>query len=336
MRQIKLRVDRRDGRVAAFLQLGPDEGWGNNVVQATFDGATGMPAQFAASGLVAGNPAQTSVTGVVLDNSNVPIRGVTMHLLGLSQGTNGNVPIDVVPAVQTDSQGQFTLTQAPIGVFKLMADGTTAAVGTKKDPTLEFDVTTVAGRSTGVGMPIYLKDLDTVNQICVTDTTGGTLTLPDSPGFSSTVAPGSATFPGGSRSGCISATPVHMDKIPMAPGFGQQPRFILTIQPVGDDVQPSGGDDATERGWFGAAGGDRDVFLRSRPGVVRGDRHRDGEQRRNVDRIRSGSGCAQGGLALWGASGASGLRMLVRDVSTVRRRLRVCSGSVVQQPAARL
>ena len=199
---------------------------------------TGMPAQFAASGLVAGNPAQTSVTGVVLDNSNLPIPGVTMHLLGLSQGTNGNVPIDVVPAVQTDSQGQFTLTQAPIGVFKLMADGTTAAVGTKKYPTLEFDVTTVAGRSTGVGTPIYLQNLDTVNQLCVTATTGGTLTLPDSPGFSLTVAPGSATFPGGSRSGCISATPVHMDKIPMAPGFGQQPRFILTIQPVGTTFNP--------------------------------------------------------------------------------------------------
>ena len=200
--------------------------------------ATGQPAVFAASGLVAGNPAQTSVTGVVLDNSSVPIPGVTMHLLGLSQGTNGNVPIDVVPAVQTDSQGQFTLTQAPIGVFKLMADGTTAAVQGKKFPTLEFDVTTVAGRSTTVGMPIYVQNLDTVNQICVTDTTGGTLTLPDSPGFSLTVAPGSATFPGGSRSGCISATPVHMDKIPMAPGFGQQPRFILTIQPAGTTFNP--------------------------------------------------------------------------------------------------
>lgn len=76
--------------------------------------------------------------------------------------------VDVVPSVQTDAQGQFTLTQAPIGVFKLMADGTTVAVVGKKFPTLEFDVTTVAGRNTTVGMPIYLKNLDTVNQVCVT------------------------------------------------------------------------------------------------------------------------------------------------------------------------
>jgi hypothetical protein len=104
-----------------------------------------------------------------------------------------------------------------------MADGTTA---------------TVTGRSTTIGMPIYLKELDTVNQVCVAETTGSTLTLPAFPGFSLTVAPGSATFPGGSRSGCISATPVNMDKVPMAPGFGQQPRFIVTIQPVGTTLNP--------------------------------------------------------------------------------------------------
>jgi hypothetical protein len=227
-----------DGRAAAFLELGPDEGQSNNVVQATFYGYAGTPAVFVATGLVAGNPAQTSVTGVVLDNSSLPIPGVTMRLLTLSQGTNGNVPVDVVPPVQTDAQGQFTLTQAPVGVFKLMADGTTATVPGKQYPTLEFDVTTVAGRSTTVGMPIYLKNLDTVDQICVSATTGGTLTLPAYPGFSLTVAPGSATFPGGSLSGCITATPVNMDKIPMAPGFGQQPRFILTIQPVGTTFNP--------------------------------------------------------------------------------------------------
>jgi hypothetical protein len=226
-----------DGRAAAFLHLGTVEGQGNQVVTATFAGNPGSPAMFVASGLVAGNPAQTSVTGVVLDNSNVPIPGVTMRLLALSQGTTGNVPVEVVPTVQTDSQGQFTITQVPVGVFKLMADGSTV-LAAKQYPTLEFDVTTVAGRATTVGMPIYLQSLDTVNQLCVGDTTGGTLTLPAVPGFALTVAPGSATFPGGSLYGCITATPVNMDKVPMAPGFGQQPRFIVTIQPVGTAFNP--------------------------------------------------------------------------------------------------
>jgi hypothetical protein len=227
-----------DGRAAAFLQLGPDEGRVNNVVQATFEGNPGAPAIFPASGLVAGNPAQTSVTGVVLDNSNLPIPGVTMRLLALSQGTTGNVPVEVVPPVTTGAQGQFTITQAPVGIFKLMADGATAAVEGKRYPTLEFDVTTVAGRSTTIGMPMYLQALDTANQLCVSETAGGTLTLPAFPGFSLTVGPGSATFAGGSRAGCLTATVVNPDKVPMAPDFGKQPRFVLTIQPVGTLFNP--------------------------------------------------------------------------------------------------
>ena len=33
-------------------------------------------------------------------------------------------------------------------------------------------------------------------------------------------------------------TVVHADKMPMAPGFGQQPRFIVTIQPPGVHFDP--------------------------------------------------------------------------------------------------
>jgi len=96
----------------------------------------------------------------------------------------------------------------------------------------------VPGNDTTVGMPIYLPALDTINKLCVDATHGGTLKLPQSPGFALTVLPGSATFPGGSHQGCISVTPVHGDKVPMAPGFGQQPRFIVTIQPVGTMFNP--------------------------------------------------------------------------------------------------
>ena len=33
-------------------------------------------------------------------------------------------------------------------------------------------------------------------------------------------------------------TPVNGDKVPMAPGFGQQPQFIVSIQPVGTVFNP--------------------------------------------------------------------------------------------------
>jgi hypothetical protein len=74
--------------------------------------------------------------------------------------------------------------------------------------------------------------------VCVDATHGGTLTLAGVPGFSLTVVSGSATFPGGSRQGCVSVSTVHGDKVPMSPGFGQQPRFIVTIQPVGTTFNP--------------------------------------------------------------------------------------------------
>ena len=64
------------------------------------------------------------------------------------------------------------------------------------------------------------------------------LKLSKSPGFSLSVAPGSATFPGGSKTGCVTVTPVNPDKVPMVPGFGQQPRFVVTIQPVGTTFNP--------------------------------------------------------------------------------------------------
>jgi hypothetical protein len=223
-----------DGRVAAVLALGQQEGYDNNVVEATFTGNKGQAAAFLASGKVPGDPANTSIVGVVLDNANAPIPGVTMRLFQTHHNTG--LPVEVAGAVETNTAGQFVMHPVPVGAYKLMADGSTADDGPW--PTLEFDVVTVAGRTNDVGLPIYLPRLDETAQVCVTETTGGTLTLPQVPGFALTIAPGAATFPGGARSGCVTVTPVNGDKVPMAPGFGQQPRFVVTIQPVGTIFNP--------------------------------------------------------------------------------------------------
>lgn len=227
-----------DGRVSTTLTLGNEEGQGNNIVEARITNVAGViPVQFNATALAPGRPEDTVISGVVLDNSDRPIPNVTIRLLRLGQAVNNVQPVQIAPSVMTDASGAFRITNAPIGAMKLMADGSTSApVGGW--PTLEYDLVTVAGRNNTVGSPIYLPALDRVNRLCVTETTGGTLTLPQAPGFALTVAPGSATFPGGSRTGCISVTPVNPDKVPMAPGFGQQPRFVVTIQPVGTQFNP--------------------------------------------------------------------------------------------------
>lgn len=226
-----------DGRVAATLTLGPNPGVNVNLVEVTFAGNTSAAAAFLATGLVPGPAAETRISGVVLDNSNNPIPGVTMRLLQINQGNRSNIPQEVATAVRTDAQGQFVMQPVPVGVFKLMADGGTAQrSGTW--PTLEYDMITVSGQNNTLGVPVYLPELLPTNRLCVSDTTGGTLRIPQAPGFALTIAAGSATFPGGARTGCVSVTPVNMDKVPMAPGFGQQPRFIVTIQPVGTVFNP--------------------------------------------------------------------------------------------------
>lgn len=213
-----------DGRAIARPTLGPTAGNDNNEFTATIAGSTST-AIFTASGRVAGNPAATAIDGVVLDNTDTPVPGVSVRIDGTSLVT------------QTNGQGQFRLAGVPVGYVKLFFDGSTATrSGTW--PTLEFNLYTIAGQENPVGMPVYLLPIDLRRGIHVDDVTGGTLTLPELPGFSLTVKPGSATFPGGGRTGTVSATLVHLDKVPMTPSFGQQPRFIVTIQPPGTHFEP--------------------------------------------------------------------------------------------------
>ena len=226
-----------NGRAIAVLTLGSQPGNAANVVQAGFSGNPGLPISFTATGLASGDPGNTSISGVVLDNGNLPLQGVTMRLYQTNQASNNNLPLQVGTPVQTDAKGAFTILAAPVGYFKLMADGTTA-VNLNSYPVLEYDIVTVAGQNNKLPGPVYLPALDKVNQLCVDATHGGTLTLPQSPGFALKVLAGSAIFPGGSTTGCVSVSTVNADKVPMAPGFGQQPRYIVTIQPVGTVFNP--------------------------------------------------------------------------------------------------
>ena len=93
-----------DGRAAAALTLGFQEGNANNVIEASFPANQGYPAGFTASGRAPGNSANTSISGVALDNSNVPIPGVTIravltHALGASL-----VTVQAAAAVQTNAR----------------------------------------------------------------------------------------------------------------------------------------------------------------------------------------------------------------------------------------
>ena len=213
-----------DGRAIATPALGSLPGQDNHRFSASVAGVT-KNAVFKASGRISGAPEETEITGVVLDNTSVPVAGVSLRIEGTALTT------------QTNAQGQFVIKPAPVGYVKLIVDGSTAQ-RTGTWPMLEFSMYTLPGNDNNIGMPIYLLPVDVQRGLSVDESHGGTLTLPELPGFSLTIAPGSVTFPGGSRTGTVSVTLVHADKMPMTPGFGQQPKFLVTIQPPGAHFDP--------------------------------------------------------------------------------------------------
>jgi hypothetical protein len=212
-----------DGRANASLTLGPNAGLDTQRVVARLSGTEAV-AGFTASALVPADPGQTRVSGVVLDNQDRPIPGATLRIEGTTRQTQAN------------AQGQFTITQAPVGPVRLMADGsTTSRPG--EWPTLSFDIVTVAGADNTLPAPVYLVPLNTDHAVAVGNQ-DVRLTLPEVPGFALDVKGGSVTFPDGSKTGMLSVTVVNNDKVPMPPPNGMQPQFIVTIQPVGARFDP--------------------------------------------------------------------------------------------------
>lgn len=207
-----------DGRASAVLVLGPQEGPNANMVTASFAGLTNPPATFIAAGLTPSTPANTRVTGIVLDNANQPIPNATASI----QGTN--------LSALTDAQGHFTILNAPVGSIVLYVDGSTST-RTESFPFLEFPMVTVAGQDNNLGRSIYLPPLDTDNSQIVGGDDDVTLTMKGVPGVLYTVFAHSATFPDGSKVGRLTLSQVHADKVPMIPPNGTAPRLVGTLQP---------------------------------------------------------------------------------------------------------
>ena len=211
--------------------------------------------------------------------------------------------------VKTNAQGQFLIAGAPVGFFKLMADGTTVAAQRGVFPTLEYDIVTVAGQDNTVGMPMLLPLLDTANKLCVSETTGGTLTLPEVPGFSLTVAPGLGDVPrrvaerlrhrlDGERrqepddARLRPAAAVHRSRFSRS-GTMFNPPAPITMPNV-DGLQPG---QVTELYSY-----DHDLSR------LRGDRHRDGQRGRPARQVGSRRRDSEGRLALRRKSESAGQR----------------------------
>ncbi|HFE38463.1 MAG TPA: hypothetical protein ENK06_08625 [Gammaproteobacteria bacterium] len=212
-----------DGRASAQLTLGGEEGFDVQRVSATLVG-TEITAGFTASGLTPGDAGNTTITGVVFDNQDNPLPGVTVRVDGTTR------------QAVVDAQGQFTITEAPVGPVHLIADGSTASVAGEW-PSLSYNIVTISGAENPLPAPIYMVKLNTENAVLAGEK-DVEITLDEVPGFKLEVKAGSVTFPDGAKTGFISVTPVNSSKVPMAPPNGMQPQFIVTIQPTGTKFDP--------------------------------------------------------------------------------------------------
>jgi PKD repeat protein len=214
------RTTNMDGEVSAVLTLGPQDGLNNNVVVASIVGFLDAQTTFTASGRGTGPASDTSVSGVVLDNQDLPMANVTVEI----QHT-------ALTAI-TGDEGQFTIPNAPVGVIDLIVDGTT----TTRDgewPVLHFVLTTIPGQDNTVGMPIYLLPLDTDNSKIVGGSEDVTLRMAGIPGAELTIFANSVTCPDGSSQCRVSWTQVNLERVPMPPPLGSAFMPAWTVQPPG-------------------------------------------------------------------------------------------------------
>ena len=216
-----------DGRASAHLKLGGLVGLDRQIVNVTLiDAPPGeiITAGFSASGFQPADPAATTISGVVYDNQDNPLEGVTVRVDGTTREANA------------DAEGLFTISQVPVGPVHLVADGSTA-LAAGEYPTLSYNIVTVSGVDNPLASPIYMVRLDTDNAVFA-GPQDAVLTHVDVPGFKLEIAAGSVTFPDGSKEGLVSVTTVNASKMPMAPPDGMQPQYVVTIQPTNARFDP--------------------------------------------------------------------------------------------------
>ncbi|MEE8523404.1 MAG: hypothetical protein V3T72_05695, partial [Thermoanaerobaculia bacterium] len=213
-----------DGKASAGFTLGLEEGINNHRVEAGFDDLAEAPAEFVLGAATPGLEVDTAVHGLVLDNADLAVPGVTIGIHGT----------DLLAV--TDDQGRFRLSGVPPGSLVLDVDGsTTTRPGTW--PHLEFELFTISGRDNDLGMPIRLLPLDPGARLV-----GGeqdvTVPMAGVEGAELLVFADSTTFPAGSPTGWLSLTQVHGDKVPMVAPMGSSFMLAWTVQPAGVRFDP--------------------------------------------------------------------------------------------------
>lgn len=210
------------GLAAALPTLGPFTG---AVHRFTASLTNGDSATFTASGVRADPSGETSVVGLVLDNTDLPVPGVTVSLSNTSLSAT------------TSDDGRFAIVNAPAGPMELLVDGTTT---TRPGvwPILSFHLESFQGVDNDIGMPVRLLPIAGADTEIVGGDRNVVLQMDSVPGLEIKVLAHSVTCPDGSTECAASITQVNRDRVPMPPIAGASPRLVWTVQPPGIRFDP--------------------------------------------------------------------------------------------------
>ena len=227
------------GHADLRLTLGAESG--NQVVQATFPGNTGLPVVFTVYGVARQDDAPTTFTGVVLDNAMQPI-GNAVCILELN-AFDGLV-------TRTERNGQFHFIEVPTGgpaslrIDGLMADHVGGDPGRDVKPgsypALSYEVVIVPGAENSLPDAIRLPALDPRNVRSYSQTHDTELTVAGVEGVKFVVKAGSMRVKGApaAEGQIVALNQVHFDDVPMPMPDGVAATFAWTLQPARAQFDP--------------------------------------------------------------------------------------------------
>jgi hypothetical protein len=224
-----------DGHAVISLQLSDaagSEGVNSHSITAAIEGLPAVGneghALFIATSKRPQAIADTTVTGIVLDNSNNPLPDVEVKLSGEHFATL---------TTATNAQGLFTFTEAPVGTVHVGFDGSTTS--REGDwPKLMFEIITISGVENTVGMPVYIPRLDVAGGKLAGGNQEVIIPMAGVEGAEVIIAPNSVTLPDGRTQGVMMFSQVQTDKVPMPAPNGAMFDLAWTLQPSGTHFDP--------------------------------------------------------------------------------------------------
>ncbi|MCI0538280.1 MAG: hypothetical protein L0Z50_23995, partial [Verrucomicrobiales bacterium] len=226
------------GHAEVDYTFGSDSG--NQLVEATFPGNTGLPATFVLLGLTRTPGQPTSFAGIVHDNTYQPVVGAYCELV-VAGSTN---------RLSSDSQGRFVFQSIASGSGHLYLNGATAYklgtndIPTNSFPSLQYTVAIVPNAENSLPTPVLLLRLNTNNARWYSGTNDLVLTCEGIEGLKMTIKANSMRHPitgqliSPTHPTWVSLNQVHHDNIPMPMPDGASPPFAWTLQPGGATFDP--------------------------------------------------------------------------------------------------